>query len=115
MESEKIMLGSCILGWRQLASQDIITSLRSDTTWKINIEPNTLPETNIFAPENGWLKDSFPFGFRPIFRGYVSFRECNGGLVQRIFLFKYIGDCNQEAAGRLAQCDMKVRKRIGDF
>ena len=29
------------------------------------------------APENGWLEDEFPFGFRPIFRGYVyvSFRE----------------------------------------
>ena len=27
------------------------------------------------APENGWLEDEFPFGFRPIFRGCVSFRE----------------------------------------
>ena len=26
------------------------------------------------APENGWLEDYFPLG-RPIFRGYVSFRE----------------------------------------
>ena len=26
-----------------------------------------LPETNIFAPENGWLEGEFPFGFRPIF------------------------------------------------
>ena len=32
----------------------------------------TLPETNgIFATENGWLEDEFPFGARPIFRGYV--------------------------------------------
>ena len=30
---------------------------------------NTLPETNIFAPENCWLKDEFPFGARPIFMG----------------------------------------------
>ena len=38
---------------------------------------NTLPETNI-APENAWLDDEFPFGFRPIFRGRtVSFREGN--------------------------------------
>ena len=22
----------------------------------------TIPETNIFAPENGWLEDEFPFG-----------------------------------------------------
>ena len=29
----------------------------------------TLPETNI-APENGWLEYEFPFGARPIFRGY---------------------------------------------
>ena len=27
----------------------------------------TLPKTNI-APENGWLEDYFPFGFRPIFK-----------------------------------------------
>ena len=34
----------------------------------------TLPETNI-APENGWLEyKPFLLG-RPIFRGYVSFRE----------------------------------------
>ena len=40
----------------------------------------TLPETNIFAPENGWLEyDYFPIGFRPIFRckKAVSFREGN--------------------------------------
>ena len=23
---------------------------------------HTLPETNIFAPESGWLEDEFPFG-----------------------------------------------------
>ena len=28
-------------------------------------------------PENAWLEDEFPFGARPIFRGYVSFREGN--------------------------------------
>ena len=32
----------------------------------------TLLETNIFAPENGWLEYSFPFGALPIFSG----REC---------------------------------------
>ena len=31
----------------------------------------TLPETNIFAPENGWLEYLFPFGTD------VSFRECS--------------------------------------
>ena len=38
----------------------------------------TLSETNIFAPENGWLEDDpFLLGSRPIFRGEiaVSFRE----------------------------------------
>ena len=31
----------------------------------------TLPETNIFAPKNGWLEydDRFLFGILPIFRG----------------------------------------------
>ena len=29
--------------------------------WKLDIR-FTLPETNIFAPENGWLEDEFPFG-----------------------------------------------------
>ena len=37
----------------------------------------TLPETNIFAPENGWLEyDRFLLGWT-IFRCYVSFRACN--------------------------------------
>ena len=35
---------------------------------------STLPETNIFAPENGWLEDYVPFGMA-YFQGYVSFRE----------------------------------------
>ena len=39
--------------------------------------PTTLPETNIFALENGWSEYYFPIGARPIFRGEnVSFREC---------------------------------------
>ena len=32
------------------------------------------------APTNGWLEYYFPIGFRPIFRGYVSFREGNNQL-----------------------------------
>ena len=35
----------------------------------------TLPETNIFAPANGWLEDEFSFGAGPFFRCYVGFRE----------------------------------------
>ena len=42
----------------------------------------TLPETNIFAPENGWLEYflGLPFGARCLFSGAnlaVSFREGN--------------------------------------
>ena len=48
----------------------------------------TLPETNIFAPENGWLEYSFSFGAQPIFRGKlaVSFRECTPSPVDSLFL-----------------------------
>ena len=35
----------------------------------------TLPETNIMASENWWLGDYFSFGFRPIFRDELGFRE----------------------------------------
>ncbi len=43
----------------------------------VKIDVCTLPETDILAPENGWLEyDPFLVGL-PIFRGYVSFRECN--------------------------------------
>ena len=31
------------------------------------MKPNSLPETNIFAPENWWLEDEFPFGMAYIF------------------------------------------------
>ena len=34
---------------------------------RINYRRTTLPETYIFAPENGWLEYSFPFGALPIF------------------------------------------------
>ena len=32
-------------------------------------------ETNIFAPENGWLEDEFPFGMAQFQVRTVSFRE----------------------------------------
>ena len=52
----------------------------------------TLPKTNSFAPENGWLEDDvFPFGFRPIFCGYVSFREGTRFLVSNKFHPKKLG------------------------
>ena len=38
---------------------------------------NMKPPPGNIAPENSWLEDKpFLFGARPIFRGYVSFREC---------------------------------------
>ena len=41
----------------------------------IQLRRGTLPKTNV-VPENQWLEDdSFLFGIRPIFRGFVSFRE----------------------------------------
>ena len=36
----------------------------------------TFPRTNIFAPENGCLDDSFPFGMASWHVRTVSFREC---------------------------------------
>ncbi len=38
------------------------------TFWFLLLPCTTLPETNIFAPENGWLEYWIPFGARPIFR-----------------------------------------------
>ena len=44
--------------------------------WSIYLlaKNNSIPKINI-TPENGWLEDYFPFGFRPIFGKHVSFRE----------------------------------------
>ena len=36
--------------------------------WWLGCIEFTLLETNIFAPENGWLEDAFPFGARQSFR-----------------------------------------------
>ena len=47
------------------------------------------------APENGWLEDEFPFGARPIFRAYVSFRE---GIVS-ICLVVLVGNLNHAKLG----------------
>ena len=40
-------------------------------------DKNTLPEgkIDIFAPENGWLEDEFPFGMAQFQGRIVSFRE----------------------------------------
>ena len=34
--------------------------------------------TTVFIPENGWLADEISFWGGAIFRGHVSFRECDG-------------------------------------
>ena len=69
------------------------------------ISPLKLNETNIFAPENEWLKINFIAGW-PVFRGYLSFREGPGSSVffvhpefyERNFLifslvFPWVGIC----------------------
>ena len=47
----------------------------------------TLPETNIFAPENGWLEDEFPFGARPIFRGFLGCDRSREGHIYEVMLW----------------------------
>ena len=50
-----------------------------------------LPETNIFAPENPWLEDEFPFGARPLFRGEnVSFRGCSVRMFDVAYIFSAV-------------------------
>ena len=49
----------------------------------------TLPETNIFAPENGWLEYKFPFGMAYFQGRTVSFRE--GIFVENTSIF-FLGD-----------------------
>ena len=44
-----------------------------------------LPETNIFAPENGWLEYQFAFGMAYFQGRAVSFREC------RFLGFRFLG------------------------
>ena len=65
-------------GWCfQLLMVDLIPNRFTETPGKFKYVQSilyTLPETNT-APENGWFGDYFPFGARPIFRCYVSFRE----------------------------------------
>ena len=46
--------------------------------WGDPLFADTLPETNIFAPKNGWLEYYFPIGGSAYFQGRtVSFREGN--------------------------------------
>ena len=47
-------------------------------TQQITIQKSTLPETNMFTPENGWFEDDpFLLGWKAYFQGRtVSFREC---------------------------------------
>ena len=64
-----------IRGSRTKPSFPTVTGRGDDPRYLLS---NTLPETNSeFTPENGWLEyDSFLLGW-PIFRCYVSFRECS--------------------------------------
>ena len=55
-----------MFGWNNhLPNKDLWKS----SNWSNHLQTDTLPETNIFAPENGWLEYSFLFLGWPIFRG----------------------------------------------
>ena len=54
--------------------------MEGTTTWVVGQKGTTLlatlPETNmLFAPENGWMEDQFPFGMVYFQVRTVSFRE----------------------------------------
>ena len=51
------------------------TTRNKQSTNKEQEERSTLRETNILAPENGWLEDWFPFGMAYFQGRTVSFRE----------------------------------------
>ena len=54
-----------------------------------------LPQTHM-APQNWWFGDYFPLG-RPIFRGYVSFRECNSNFSKSKFSIQiFLGKISQK-------------------
>ena len=76
-----------ISGWWLLLIGFYTCSLPFSTTTKISDIPwSTLLETNSSHQKNGWLEDDrFPFGFRPIFRGYVGVSKNNGTLKSSIF------------------------------
>ncbi len=63
----------------------------------------TLPETNIFAPENGWLEyDPFLLGW-PIFRGEnLSFRE--GNQMNQIIQTKAPADLKAQVRSLVPHC-----------
>ena len=58
----------------ELVLYDRVNIEISEQNHRLTGRASTLPETTI-APKNQCLEDSFPFGFRPILRGYVCFRE----------------------------------------
>ena len=51
--------------------QELSHSLKQKTPTK-----NDTPAKFNIATEKGWLEDEFPFGSKPIFRGYVKFQGC---------------------------------------
>ena len=54
---------------------DFLKSQLSNLSYE-NLRVITIPETNLFAPENGWLEDKpFLLGYHLV-RCYLSFREC---------------------------------------
>ena len=71
------------------------------------------------APENGWLEALFPFGSRPIFRGYGSFRECKHLIFQlfcrfSISVFLQAGASAVAAVAHSEKPQAAVRAEIED-
>ena len=71
--------GPLVVVWGSLFKQPVKWKVRPKAVLFFFVGHGTFifPETNIFAPEIGWLGDrSFHFGIWPMFRGEnVSFRE----------------------------------------
>ena len=66
-----LILSSVSPGMRYIQIQMICSQHEADNS----CDSCTLPETNTFAPENGWLEYHRFLLEWPIFRGYLSFRE----------------------------------------
>ena len=76
-KTQGMCFGMSWSGGTKFDSKESVGKVMHGDDEKIHI----LPKTNI-APENGWLEDCFPFGARPIFKGYASFQ---GGILNHQF------------------------------
>ena len=61
---------------RSLRFRDDILELPGVSTWRMGSQLPSLKLTVSPLKMDGWNTIAFPIGFRPVFSGYVSFREC---------------------------------------